>query len=68
MQKKPIRKLFTREFYCELLPEQPLIGIKLRINEDLVGDDGKCRPMFRIELGFLFIIFSYTNVDYSDLD
>ncbi len=68
MKKKPIRKLFTREFYCELLPEQPLVGIKVIPNQKIIGDDGKDRPMFRIEIGFLFLVLSYTNVDYSDLD
>jgi len=61
------RGIFSRQFYCEFLPTQPLIGIKLG-NGDLIGDDGVGRPMFRIEVGLLFILLSYTNVDYSDLE
>jgi len=59
--------IFRREFYCEFLPTQPLVGIKIG-NGDLIGDDGVGRRMFRIEFGLLFVLFSYTNVDYSDLE
>lgn len=62
--KKPKTKLFTREYNVEIMPKEPLIGIKF-CNCLLVCDDEVERPMFRIEVGILFLLFSYTNVDYS---
>ena len=59
--------ILSREFYCQFLPREPLIGVKIA-NCELIGKDKVARPMFRIEIGFLFITFSYTNVDYSDLE
>jgi hypothetical protein len=63
---KENKQILSHEFNCEMLPTEPLIGIKFS-NCYLVGDDNVERPLFRIELGLLFLLFSYTNVDYSDL-
>ena len=54
----------SHSFNCELLPREPLIGIKI-MNCQLVDDDGIDRPMFGIEIGLLFLIISYVNVNYS---
>ena len=64
--KKEKEKILSHEFNCEVLPTEPLIGIKFS-NCYLIGDDDVERPLLRIELGILFLLFSYTNVDYSDL-
>ena len=66
VKKEKINQLFRREFNCEFLPEEPLIGIKFH-NMYLIGDDEIERPLFRIEIGFFFLTLSYTNVDYSDM-
>lgn len=60
-------KLFSRAFYCEVLPTEPLLGIKVS-NNLLICKDEVERPLFRIEFGIIFLLFSYTNVDYSDLN
>ena len=59
--------ILSREFRCEFLPTEPLLGIKIN-NCSLVGDDEVERPLFRIEVGVIFLLFSFTNVDYSDLE
>jgi hypothetical protein len=66
VKKETMNKLFKREFNCEFLSQEPLLGIKF-YNMYLIGDDEIERPLFRIEIGFFFLTLSYTNVDYSDM-
>jgi len=62
---KENKKLFSHAFYFEFLPKEPVIGVKVW-NRELICDDGVDRPLFRIELGALFFLVSYTNVNYKD--
>ena len=62
---KKIKKgILSHEFNCEILPTEPLLGIKF-CNCLLLCEDKKERPLFRVEIGILFLLFSYTNVDYT---
>ncbi|MBE18116.1 MAG: hypothetical protein CMH79_05070 [Nitrospinae bacterium] len=63
--KKTHKGILTREFNVEVLPNEPLLGIKIH-NCHLVDDNNIDRPMFRIELGLLIFTFSFTNVNYND--
>ena len=63
--KKNKNKMLSREYNVEIMPKEPLLGIKF-INCRLVCDDNVERPLFRIEIGILFLLFSYTNVDYRE--
>ena len=65
--KRTKKGILSRELHCEFFPTEPLLGIKIN-NCSLVGDDDVERPLFRIEVGIIFLLFSFTNVDYSDLE
>jgi len=66
MDKQP-NKIFEHKLNIEILPSEPLIGIKF-INCHILHKDNIDRPLFRVEIGILFLTLSYTNIDYSDLD
>ncbi len=56
------------QFYCELLPEDLLLGMNFR-NFQLIEQDENgvefMSPTLKIELGFLFIKFSFLKVTYQ---
>ena len=54
----------SHSFNLEMLPKEMLFGIQFR-NCHLVDDEGKDRPLYGVELGFIFFKISYVNVDYS---
>jgi len=60
-----LKRQFQNQFYIEFLPKEPLVGVKI-LDRIMICEDNKERPMFRIEIGFLFIIISYTNVNYNE--
>ena len=59
-----LKRQFQKQFYIEFLPKEPLVGIKI-LNRILICEDNNERPIFRIEIGFIFLIISYTNVNYN---
>ena len=63
--KKKTNGILSHEFNVEVMPKEPLLGIKF-CNCLLVDEDKTERPLFRIEIGILFLMFSYTNVDYRE--
>jgi len=55
---------FNHKFYISLLPSEPLVGIKIHNTEALCIDE-QFRPLFGIELGFLFFTLSYTHIKWK---
>lgn len=65
--KKEKKGIFMNRWEVKFLPQEPLLGIKFW-NCGVMENDNIERPMFRIEVGTFFITFSYTKIDYSDLE
>lgn len=55
------QETFNHKFYLVLLPQEPLLGIKLH-NTHAKCEDDEFRPLISIELGFLFLTFSYSHI------
>ena len=57
-------KIFQHEFYCEFIPNSPLLGLNC-MRFEMMDQKDIYRPALRIELGFVIIKFSYTHVVYE---
>lgn len=56
--------VFNHRFAITLLPKEPLIGLKIN-NVEVLCVDEKFRPLFGIELGFLFFTLSYSHINWK---
>jgi hypothetical protein len=53
--------IFRNRFNVEILPAEPLFGIKF-INCDVLCEDDEYRLVSGIEIGFIFFTISYANM------
>jgi len=55
-------------FYCDLLPQEPLLGINIRNGMVELKNEEEWinRPIFKIEFGFIFFTLSYTKITFSE--
>jgi hypothetical protein len=53
--------IFKNKISLELLPKETLFGLKT-INCEILCEDDKYRPVYGIEIGFIFFTFSYANM------
>lgn len=55
--------LFKHKFAMELLPSETLLGIK-SVNCEVLCDDDIYREVKGVEIGIVFIKFSYVNIQF----
>lgn len=58
------KEVFNHKVTIQFLPAEPLVGLNIH-NTQVICADEKARPLFGLELGFLFFTLSYTNVSWK---
>jgi hypothetical protein len=53
--------IFKNRFNVEILPTEPILGLKL-INCEVLCEDDVYRQVIGIEIGFIFFTISYANM------
>tara|TARA_B110000444_G_scaffold210293_1_gene205582 strand:- start:234 stop:437 length:204 start_codon:yes stop_codon:yes gene_type:complete len=59
--------LLRYRFDVSFFPQETLIGLKI-VNCEVLCEDDKYRPVYGLEIGFIFFTISYININLDSIE